>query len=315
MMTPDELLSHTFLVRHLTNLGVRDGLYQRARRGEVTRVHRGCFVDSAYWGALPLADRHRAMAHLAALSFGNDLVFCHLTAAAMWRLPVLGAWPERVHVAGKPGYGSHSSATLARHAQGIDPAAHTIDGLQVTSLALTVAQVAADQGFACGVVVADAAMRRSIHPFPGLDSAVTRADLVTAASSIALNHGGRRAQSVAEFADGSADRPGESMSRVSMRAAGITPPQLQVVVYGASGARYVVDFYWPALKQIGEFDGQLKYRDPEFLRGRTPEQALADEKAREDDLRAAGYKVCRWGWAVALSPARLAAHLRLAGVR
>lgn len=92
-------------------------------------------------------------------------------------------------------------------------------------------------------------------------------------------------------------------------------PALQVELFGASGARYVVDFYWPALCHIGEFDGKTKYEDPVFLRGRTPAQALADEKFREDDLRAAGYSFSRWGWAVALVPARLATQLRRAGVR
>ena len=92
-------------------------------------------------------------------------------------------------------------------------------------------------------------------------------------------------------------------------------PLLQVALVGASGARYIVDFYWPCLRLIGEFDGKSKYEDPEFLRGRTAAQALADEKYREDDLRAAGYSFSRWGWAVALSPARLATQLRRAGVR
>ena len=66
---------------------------------------------------------------------------------------------------------------------------------------------------------------------------------------------------------------------------------------------------------IGEFDGDAKYTDPEFLRGRTPEQALLDEKLREDDLRAAGHGMCRWRWATAMSVHSLQAHLRAAGIR
>jgi len=100
-----------------------------------------------------------------------------------------------------------------------------------------------------------------------------------------------------------------------MRSAGIPTPELQVELYGASGKRYFADFYWRDLRLIGEFDGVAKYKDPKFLRGRTPEQALLDEKTREDDLRAAQHGFSRWGWDVALSPARLAAQLRKAGVR
>ena len=98
-----------------------------------------------------------------------------------------------------------------------------------------------------------------------------------------------------------------------MFSAGISMPQLQVELFGASGKRYFADFYWPELRLIGEFDGVAKYKDPEFLRGRTPEQALLDEKAREDDLRAARHGFSRWGWGVATSPSRLSTQLRAAG--
>ena len=309
------LLSQTQLVRHATNVGERDGLYQRARRGEVTRVFRGCYVDASYWKALGPSDAHRALAHLSALSFGDDLVFSHRTAAALWRLPVLGAWPARVHVAGYAGEATRLTATLARHALGVEIASERLDGLQVTPLDTTVAQIAASERFTAAVVVADAALRRRTHPIPGLESSISAADLVLAASKVSLTHGGARARAVAAFADGRADRPGESVSRASMLSAGIPMPQLQVEPSGASGRRYFADFYWPEQRLIGEFDGVAKYRDPQFLRGRTPEQALLDEKAREDDLRASRHAFSRWGWQVALSPARLAAQLRAAGVR
>lgn len=244
------------------------------------------------------------MAHLAALVFRSDLVFSHHTAAALWRLPILGQWPERVHIAGPKGGAARRSATLARHALGIEIASEPIDGLLLTPLATTVAHIAATESFAAGVVVADAALR--------LDGSL---DLAAAASQVARNRGGARALAVAEFADSRADRPGESISRASIRAAGLAAPELQVELHGASGSRYVVDFYWRELRLIGEFDGAAKYNDPQFLRGRTPEQALLDEKAREDDLRATDHGFSRWGWSVALSPARLGTQLRRAGVR
>ena len=145
------LHSHTHLVRHAANVGERDALYQRRRRGEVTRVINGVYVETAFWNSIQPDDRHRAIAHLSALKFGDHLVFSHRTAAALWRLPVLGAWPARVHVAGPSGGAAHRSATLARHALGIEIAADRIDGLRVTPLAVTVAQLAATERFASGV--------------------------------------------------------------------------------------------------------------------------------------------------------------------
>lgn len=298
------LLEQTSFAKQLPTAGDRASLYARARTGHETKVHPGCYVSAPYWAAMSPHSRHCARAHLAAIQFGDDLEYSHLTAAALWRLPVIGDWPSRVHVSGAAGSGVDARSTLARHTLGFDPAAVDIDGLRVTSLAVTVAQVAASQPFATAVVMADAALRQ--HPG-------TR--LLEAAAAVPKYHGRTHALMVATFADGRADRPGESISRVSMRAAGLPMPDLQVPLYGASDARYVVDFYWPQLRLIGEFDGAAKYRDPEFLRGRTPEQAFADEKYREDDLRAADHRMSRWGWQVANSPVRLAQQLRKAGVR
>lgn len=297
-----ELFSQTTLAAHLHTPGERRTLYNRARGGLLIRVHPGCYVDAAFWGELSSAAQHRARAHLAAAS-GADLEFSHLTAAALWGLPVMGDWPSRAHVSGPKGPGVRKTATLARHSLGFDPHAVTIDGLRVTSLAVTVAQVAASEPFATGVVIADAAL----HATRGLD-------LRPAVLAVPRFHGRARALAVAAFADGRADSPGESVSRVSMRAAGLPAPELQVVIYGASGKRYVVDFYWRTLRLIGEFDGEFKLTDPEFLRGRTPAKALSDEKLREDDLRATKRGMTRWGYQLANSPVLLAHHLRLAGL-
>lgn len=306
MTTPalDALLEHTTFTRHLVTPGERAALYARAKTGSLTKILPGCYIRSTYWAALTPHSRHCALAHLAALTTSTELEFSHLTAAALWRLPAVGRWPSRAHVAGPRGSSADASSKLVRHASGFDPDAVVIDGLRVSSLAVTVAQVAATEPFATAVVTADAALRQ--HP---------ATKLIRAAAAVPKYHGRARALAVATFADGRADRPGESISRVSMRAARLPMPELQAPLYGASGARYVVDFYWPHRRLIGEFDGAAKYRDPEFLRGRTPEQALADEKYREDDLRAASHGMSRWGWKLANSPALLAQHLRRAGLR
>src|SRR5690606_20607071 len=130
-----------------------------------------------------------------------------------------------------------------------------------------------------------------------------------------LRQSSAKVAKVIGFADAAADRPGESLSRVSMFRAGITKPQLQVELFGASGRRDFVDFVCEKFDVIGVFDGEGKYRNSVSLRGRTPEQALLDEKDREDDLRAAGHGMVRWKWDVARSPRLLAIKLNRAGVR
>ncbi|HRN28687.1 MAG TPA: hypothetical protein PK890_03140, partial [Terrimesophilobacter sp.] len=184
-----------------------------------------------------------------------------------------------------------------------------------TTLARTVVDVATVASFGQAVTIADAALRRTKHPFTGLPFVdLTRDDLLKELVNAGVSHGRSKARDAIEFSNGLADRPGESMSRVSMRRTRLPMPELQVSLRGASGRTWSVDFFWRHRKLIGEFDGQWKYTDPEFLAGRTPHQVLIDEKEREDDLRAAGNGMTRWGWKTAVSPTLLHAHLRSAGL-
>ncbi len=74
---------------------------------------------------------------------------------------------------------------------------------------------------------------------------------------------------------------------------GIPRPKRQQEIFDASGLIGRVDFWWPELRTVGEFDGRVKYgrANPS---GRPPEDVLWDEKRREDRLRVAGLNVVRW---------------------
>ena len=295
--------------------GERAEFFRRVHAGELTTIHRGIFVETARWTRLTTDQRHRALVHAAARYSAQSFTVCHLSAASMWRLPSIERWPDRIHTIIGAAGGGRSTGLFRRHAVGVSDDTVVIDGLRVTSLARTVVDVAASTSFAAAVVIADAALRRTDHAVDGLPrSSLRRADLLEAAKLIPAGQGGTKACRSLAFADGRADRPGESLSRVAMAIAGIPVPDLQVEVFGASGARYFADFGWLELNFLGEFDGHGKYSRPECLNGRTPQQALIDEKRREDDLRAAGYRVVRWEWETARSPERLATHLRRAGL-
>lgn len=73
-----------------------------------------------------------------------------------------------------------------------------------------------------------------------------------------------------------------------------------------------VDFWWPDLHLVGEFDGRLKYRAE--LGGARAKDTVWREKLREDALRALGLRIVRWTWDDALHPARLVRILAAAGV-
>jgi hypothetical protein len=304
------------LTRHLITPGERNAFYAKVNAGDFVRVSRGAYVSRDTWEAASGDARYRLKVNAAAALSNDDLLFSHYSAAVLWRLPLVGSWPARVHAIAPASRGGFSNRHIIRHAQDLSSDVEHIDGLKVTGLARTVIDMAAVCPFASAVAVADAALRRTRYPLAGVPNApISREDLIREASGLAMRHSTAKVRRVIEFADGAADRPGESVSRVSMFAAGIAPPELQAPLKGASGKQYFADFWWPQFNVIGEFDGKDKYQNPAYLRGRTPEQALYDEKLREDDLRDAGHGLVRWKWSVACSPRMLAAKLYRAGIR
>lgn len=302
------------MIRELTTRAERSAFYRRVGRGEFTAVTRGVYVSTELWRAMDRHARYRTRIKAAAVGY-PDATFSHHSAAALWRLPWVGEWPERVHVVVAPSNGGRSTSGVLRHTIGEEAEPEYLDGLAVTPLARTVVDVACVATFGQSVTVADAALRRTAHPLPRMPpTSLTQADILRELDRISPTHGAVKARTAIGFSDGLADRPGESMSRVSMLRAGLPAPELQVERAGASGRIWTVDFWWPEFNLIGEFDGQWKYTDPEFLRGRTPQQVLLDEKDREDDLRAARHGFARWSWQVAISPSRLRDTLRKAGL-
>ena len=77
----------------------------------------------------------------------------------------------------------------------------------------------------------------------------------------------RQARWVIRFADGRAQLPGESVSRLQLVRLGFRTPQLQVPVAGPAGRTYFVDFGLDDVHAFGEFDGKDKYLDEAMRRG------------------------------------------------
>lgn len=123
-----------------------------------------------------------------------------------------------------------------------------------------------------------------------------------------------RIEAVAAFADGRAESPKESESRVLIAELGFAAPDLQVEVFDQDGLAGRADFGWEHVKVLGEYDGKGKYFDDRLSGGLTPEQVVWNEKRREDRLRAAGFRVVRWDAEDLADPWQLAAKLRRAGV-
>ncbi|NHT18657.1 type IV toxin-antitoxin system AbiEi family antitoxin domain-containing protein [Cellulomonas sp. IC4_254] len=285
----------------------RDGkdLRRATRAGALVRVRHGTYVPAEAWAAADEAERHRLRV-LAAARRLRAPVFGRESAAAVWRLPLLGDWPRDVHVLVPLASGTPSSPGVRRHRVADPAATRCVDGLAVTTVARTVVDLARAGSFARGLVLADDALRRR---------GVSPDDLAREVAAAGTGRGVRAARRVVAEADAGAESPGESLSRARMIELGLPQPVLQREVRDHRGLVGRVDFLWERLGVVGEFDGRLKYRAGGVGDRTADEDRVWAEKRREDRLRAAGLRVVRWTWQDALHPARLASVLASAGIR
>lgn len=173
-----------------------------------------------------------------------------------------------------------------------------VAGLPVTTLARTAVDVARRHKLPDSLIILDATMRRLIaqdmDPTWDIRDAVHEKRFRFAARNqlraVAKNQrrwdGIPDARGAITLAEPASESALESLSRFHMDGP-FPPPLVGCAVRGASGKWYWVDFCWKEYRVIGEADGALKY---------TSREAIVAEKLREDDLRAAGWRVVRWGW-------------------
>jgi hypothetical protein len=297
------------LTRSAVTEAERIALARRAASGELVRVIRGAYLPQAIYQARGPRRRHRDLVGARVLTDQRPALFSHSSAAALWRLPRIGSWPQRVDVLADLAVGGRSTPGIRRHAEGtVDGDA--IDGIVVTSLARTVVDLARTETWENAIVAADAAL--AMRRFGEVPISLKSADLLHELAR-APRRGSATARRVIDFSDPRSESPGESLSRISIARARLSPPVLQQRFDDGLGAMYA-DFFWPACNVIGEFDGVGKYLRHEWSDGRTAAQVVIDEKWREDRLRRLGPRVVRWGWDVARTPGALARLLRSVGV-
>lgn len=281
-------------------------------RGSILRLRRGLYAHTALWQQLSPTERYQAFVIGVARGAPVRPVLSHSSAAVLLGLPRVEPWPGVVHELVERGGGGHSRPGRQQHSLGIN--ADDIigcDGLLLTSLERTVVDLAASCSTFSAVAAIDAALRtdrRSREP-----ALTTKAALMDVWERMLPFRGSVRARELLEFGDGLSGSVHESNSRVTMARLGLPTPELQRV-WLIDGAEYDTDFYFASLDAIGEADGRGKYVDPAMLAGRTPAEAVYDEKLREDALRRRARAFTRWDYATGMSLPRLGARLAEIGV-
>jgi hypothetical protein len=189
---------------------------------------------------------------------------------------------------GPPGVRLHVAALPAEHVV-------TRHGVQVTSVARTVIDLARTSSFLAGVVVADSALHTR---------KTTKAELRSVIAACPRWPGLQAAREAVAFGDARSESVLESVSRVAFRDQGLPPPELQVWVGDAAEMIGRADFLWRAHRTIAEADGAIKYADPS--------RAMA-QLERDRRLREAGFEVVHFTWPeVTRSPGQVAASIKAA---
>lgn len=274
-------------------------LSRGAARGTLVLVHPGVYARASDWDELASHDRHRLRLRAAMPSVADGLVVSHRSALAPHGLPTLGGWPRRVHVTDPTRPNGHTERFVVRHGGPLPPEhVEVVDGLVVTTAARTVVDVARTASFASAVVSVDAALRR-----PGVDAA----SLTRILASQQRRHGSAAARRVLDFASARSDSPGESWCRCRLRELGAPSPVLQKVFEHHGEEIGPVDFWFERHGVVVEFDGDIKYLDPEYRGGLSADQVMLKERRRERRLLALPEvrDVVRVDWRDLVQPWRL----------
>lgn len=308
-------LPEIILTRELTAIGMDRQLRLWLESGVVRRMLPGAYVRVKEFAGLTVDERYRLLIAATALIFPENQ-FSHDSAAALWRLPSIGAWPEVAHALAPRGAGGRSKKFIVRHCIGLDLEPLEIDGVTTTSLTRTLADLACQPSFGRAVAMLDDGFRTPIEGDWRFGIVPpTKSEVLALLEDLLPVPGHARARRAIEFADAASGSAGESLSRVQFRALGLPSPQLQVKFYDYLGYIGTVDFYWPELGLIGEFDGHSKYGDARrFARHLSAQEVVVAEKEREDRLRAVSNDFVRWNWQTALHRPALGALMASHGL-
>lgn len=294
-----------------------EGRDARRLRHDHVRVRRGVFFEAEGWQRAGREQRHLVRMRAVAETRRSPPTFSHVSAGILWGIPIVGPHLDRVHLAAVAGSVARTKNGVVWHHGALDPDERDERrGFAVTSFRRTVVDLACSLPFAAAVAVVDHAMRSAeVDPSRTEYVGADREGLLEALASVGRRRGVRPARAAIDFGDPRSASPGESISRANIHLLGFPPPELQVSFPRVDGGVDIVDFDWPDFDTFGEFDGLGKYVKPEFLKGRTTQEAVLREKTRENRIRRHRAFGVRWDWPIAMRPALLQAELLQAGLR
>jgi hypothetical protein len=276
------------------------GLRTAIRHRHVLVLRRGVLVSAAdrdVAAANPQTLHAQDIQALLLAMRRTNIAAAGTSAARIFGLELLHAPPPALIVCtDDPGVsGTHKNDYFLRAAP--LPPGHVVTrlGVPVTSIERTLLDLAASMPFVDAVVLAESAYRKRLTTVEKVAAVVTASE---------HRPGIEQARLALGFANPWTGSVLESVSRVSMRAAGIRLPKVQQAVIVGDDA-YLVDFLWDHLPidVLGEADGTEKSVGASRLE---TVRAIRAEKERHQKLISTGAEIVRWGWPEARNPDLLA---------
>lgn len=268
----------------------------------------GARVLTSEWDSLFVDARLRTRVAAVSRRVDRAGAFCRAAALAQHGIPVFGAPDDRVDLVAHAGRTRHNARDVRRHHEPL-PAGDVqeVGGVRVTTLERTLYDVMRTARLETAVVAGDAVLRHLAW-----DPATNQYDAVAAdafrdriGARLAASPGARgvrQARFVAEFADGRAQLPGESLTRLRFWQFRLPDPELQRRVELGGGRYALLDLALPRRRRWVEFDGEAKYSDATMLAGRSADQVVAAQLRRQRAVeRATGWRCDRIGWSHVLT--------------
>jgi hypothetical protein len=266
-------------------------------------VRRGVYAERELWDALTGYDERAALQDRAVdLSMSMPHVMSHDSAARALGMPMLRATHQLSHVTRLGVGGSRTEHGVKHHLTRL-ALTNTVEvaDMTITGPARTAVDLAREHGLETGVIACDHFLHRG----------GARAELRAVFSSMWCWPGSTTVRAAINRADGGAETPGESLTRLLVLELGIGVPETQFPVKTSHGTA------WADVRvglHLFEFDGALKYRRPADggVAQREIEEVVWAERQREQRVCAEGFGMSRVVWGDLFGAARARTKARLA---
>lgn len=241
------------------------------------RVRRGFYAFADEWLPATEVDRHRVRSSAVLRSLGSAVALSHVSGCVRHGFDIWGVPLDRVHVTRLDGGPGRLEGDVVHHeGLAVEDDVTTVEGEPVLMPVRCALEAASRLGNEAALCLLDAGLRQRKYDARQLD-----------AQHQLMQHWPfmRHLHVPVRMADGRSGSIGESRGRWLFRAIGIPSPVLQHEVLDEHGDLIgVLDWWWPRLNLMGEFDGRVKYG--RLLKpGQEAGDAVFDEKRREDALR------------------------------